>query len=33
DKSKQALEKTVTNSQDKVQNFKQVFDDGSDNTF
>lgn len=33
DKSKQALEKTVTNSQDKVQNFKQGFDDGSDNTF
>ncbi|MDE4969960.1 rotein, partial [Francisella tularensis subsp. holarctica] len=33
DKSKNALEKPVTNSHDKVQNFKQGFDDGSDNTF
>ncbi|MDE5015021.1 rotein, partial [Francisella tularensis subsp. holarctica] len=33
DKSKQALEKTLTNSQDKVQNYKQGFDDGSENTF
>ncbi|MDE4949091.1 rotein, partial [Francisella tularensis subsp. holarctica] len=29
DKSKHALEKPVTNSQDKVPNFKQGFDDGS----
>ncbi|MDE4974370.1 rotein, partial [Francisella tularensis subsp. holarctica] len=33
DKSKQALEKTLTNSQYKVQKFKQCFEYCRDNTF